>query len=99
MTLDEAIQHCLEMADCTNCGREHLQLASWLTELKQLREVTNMEEKHGRWIKEPGEWHLNDEKRTPVNILKCSECGTPFQNAPYNYCPHCGVKMDKEGEE
>lgn len=39
---------------------------------------------------------MDDEKRTSVNILKCSECGMYYQNAPYNFCPNCGVPMDKE---
>ena len=39
MTLDEAIQHCEEKAQCgTVCGMEHKQLADWLKELKTLRE-------------------------------------------------------------
>ena len=39
MTLDEAIQHCEEKAQCgTDCGMEHKQLAEWLKELKTLRE-------------------------------------------------------------
>jgi len=38
MTLDEAIQHCVEKGnDCTECGEEHLQLAEWLKELKFFR--------------------------------------------------------------
>jgi hypothetical protein len=41
MTLDEAIRHCNEVAEsisCTECGKEHKQLAEWLTELKAYRE-------------------------------------------------------------
>jgi hypothetical protein len=43
LTLDEAIKHCKEEAtkekSCGNdaCAEEHLQLAVWLEELKQLR--------------------------------------------------------------
>lgn len=39
-TLEEAIEHCYEKAQCANkeCGRDHMQLAHWLTELKRLRE-------------------------------------------------------------
>lgn len=52
MTLDEAIKHCLEVAEehtkynsfggfesCDECAKEHRQLAKWLTELKELREI------------------------------------------------------------
>lgn len=38
MTLDEAIKHCEEKVDCTECGMQHKQLAEWLKELKVLRE-------------------------------------------------------------
>ena len=47
MTLDEAIKHCKEEAEkymeygieteCYQCGKEHEQLAEWLTELQELR--------------------------------------------------------------
>lgn len=50
MTLDEAIQHCKDREDCTECGKEHRQLREWLEELKVLRG----EIKHGDLIeKEP----------------------------------------------
>lgn len=42
MTLDEAIEHALEVAktaDCKECMEEHLQLANWLIELKYMKEV------------------------------------------------------------
>ena len=53
MTLDESIKHAEEVAvehtkynryggfeSCDECAEEHLQLARWLKELKQLREQT-----------------------------------------------------------
>lgn len=52
MTLDEAIKHAEEVAEehtkynfyggyesCDECAKEHRQLAEWLEELKQLREI------------------------------------------------------------
>ena len=45
MTIDEAIQHCLDNADkeCRegkcSCSQEHRQLAEWLIELKRLKEA------------------------------------------------------------
>ena len=39
MTIDEAINHCHEVANrkCDDCGKEHLQLARWLEELVEAR--------------------------------------------------------------
>ena len=42
MTLDEAIKHCEEQAEiieCNECAKEHRQLAEWLNELKQSKDV------------------------------------------------------------
>lgn len=40
--LDEAIEHCKEVASnketCRDCANEHFQLMNWLIELKKLRE-------------------------------------------------------------
>ena len=57
MTLDDAIQHCEEVAeqkeqeakeahvlsgmDCLECAKEHRQLAEWLRELQRDREILN----------------------------------------------------------
>lgn len=40
MTLDQAIKHCEEKAECKDgeCSKEHVQLAEWLKELKYYRE-------------------------------------------------------------
>lgn len=40
MTIDEAIQHALEVAaySCGDCSKNHRQLAAWLTKLKKLKE-------------------------------------------------------------
>jgi hypothetical protein len=42
MTLQEAIDHCFEVAEaegCSDCAQEHLQLAEWLLELKEFRRL------------------------------------------------------------
>ena len=42
MTIDEAIRHCEEVAEKMNdceCAADHRQLAEWLGELKELREI------------------------------------------------------------
>ncbi|MGE4927034.1 hypothetical protein [Yersinia enterocolitica] len=41
LTVEQAIEHALavyEQNDCNMCGRQHKQLANWLTELLSLRE-------------------------------------------------------------
>ena len=44
--------------------------------------------RHGHWI----------EAKYPLFI--CSECGATYQDNGYgyNYCPHCGAKMDESKE-
>ena len=52
MTLDEAITHAREVASrkfddrvhCIRCAEEHEQLAEWLEELKQYKEIGTVEE-------------------------------------------------------
>ena len=48
LTLDEAIKHCLEVAEkyetqteewCRECATDHRQLAEWLTELKEAKRL------------------------------------------------------------
>lgn len=46
MTIDEAIKHCMDIAEtqemCSNgkkCAKEHRQLAEWLKELQRYREA------------------------------------------------------------
>ena len=50
MTLDEAIQHCRDKENCSQCGQEHKQLREWLEELKELRTRYNLPTPHGRLI-------------------------------------------------
>ena len=49
MTLSEAITHCEEKIDCTQCGKEHRQLAEWLKELQKYKDL----EEQGRLIELP----------------------------------------------
>lgn len=50
MTLDEAIQHCRDKENCSQCGQEHKQLREWLEELKELRSQYNLPTPHGDLI-------------------------------------------------
>lgn len=47
MTLIEAIKHCQDVAavKCDECGKEHQQLAEWLTKLADYENVTPIDEK------------------------------------------------------
>lgn len=44
MTLEEAIKHCYEVAEekCDECGKEHLQLAKWLEELRTFKKQSRL---------------------------------------------------------
>lgn len=48
MTLDEAIVHAREVAaslgDCSECAKDHIQLAEWLEELRELRDTDKTRE-------------------------------------------------------
>ena len=50
--------------------------------------------KHGRWI--------SDDRDV---LFSCSECGTQistswdYDHLQWNFCPHCGCKMDGKPEE
>lgn len=42
---------------------------------------------HGRWIAMPNSAGVNP-------LLSCSVCGIGPTMYPFNFCPHCGAKMD-----
>lgn len=97
LTLDKAIKHCYEVADkkCDDCGKEHLQLAKWLEELKRLKSADVTELKQGMWIS------LTDCANAGVY---CSVCHKKVYKEDYawcnkrnklrsNYCPNCGADM------
>lgn len=51
MTLDEAIQHARQRAIFRDmCGQEHLEVAEWLEELKELRDKYSKLEKITDWM-------------------------------------------------
>ena len=62
MILDEAIKHAQEMTtqDCTECAKQHQQLAEWLLGLKEFR----AENKKRTYI------HKNQNKIYTKNILE-----------------------------
>ena len=69
MTIDEAIAHCKEKSNCSECGKEHEQLAVWLAELQRYK---NLKEQ-GRLIEMPCDdesekyrWH--DLRKDPEDL-------------------------------
>ena len=44
--------------------------------------------KHGRWILD------ENEKNPRYQIKTCSLCGCRVNGTQFNFCPHCGAKMD-----
>ena len=91
MTLEEAIQHCKNMAklneaECFECAEEHEQLAEWLTELKEYLE---QKPKQGEWE----EIYYDNMPR----FWDCSVC-KERNTFPSDFCPNCGARM-KGGDE
>lgn len=55
-----------------------------------IKEMTDEEQKTGRWEIEPK--HPMDS--STFAHIKCTECGErPFGDFPTLYCPHCGANM------
>ena len=53
------------------------------------------EVRHGKWIYEDSDIGWADYKCSTCGECYVLEAGTPQENK-YNFCPHCGVKMDEE---
>ena len=73
MTLDEAIEHCKEVAtkNCSECAEEHKQLANWLRTLKYLEENAVMPiHKKQDWLDIAEHYGI---KQIPVAIEEMAE--------------------------
>lgn len=86
MTIEEAIQHCHEVAakDCTDCGKEHEQLALWLTELKSRRIAAIKELERVKSPKTNG-----DRIRQMTDDELSAFLGGIADNCSYNTCDNC----------
>ena len=110
MTLEEAIKHCEEVAadlesetdevtelydDC-ECREEHLQLAEWLTELKDLREENKvLISECDRLIKEKGELLKKSEKIAEYKrLLKVAVEDIRYCMRYYDPCEVCALLED-----
>lgn len=113
MMIDEAIQHCLEVAEQLEEKAKTLTFPHLPTEKKKCRECAADHRQVAEWLMDlkklslqiaeykHGYW-AEEEPR----VLKCSVCG---EYAPMNYlgqncidsryCPWCGTKMDSNADE
>lgn len=80
LTLDEAIRHCEEKTDCTQCGEEHRQLAEWLKELQKYKDL----EEQDRLIVLPDGMNF----RKLLDILTGYSFSCP---SDYNLVEHCNL--------
>ena len=97
LTISEAIEHCNEKIDCSECGQQHAQLAEWLKELQRYKDL----EEQGRLIKV--------EYATIVGEFGvCSKCGESYMDVADadadqsrytpNFCPWCGAIFVSEAK-
>lgn len=85
MTLDEAIVHAEERGSigCSECAREHVQLAQWLKELKELRKYR---------------WHdLRKDPNDLPNILEQVLLKVQIGCEEYEYITGCRVTGNDNG--
>ena len=78
MTLDEAIDHCKQVAESCfwpGCAADHRQLAEWLEELKERREYS-IDKTTAKAYKIGNRWH-------------CGRCSTAVGRF-WKYCQKCG---------
>jgi hypothetical protein len=79
MTIEEAIKHCEEKASgCSECAKEHAQLAEWLKELVKLRKNHAKYEKALKLAAD----YINDCGDCPVK-----ECGGITSGENMDECP------------
>jgi len=80
--LKKAFQHTEDAEYC------RWTLSGVLGEIDDMPTADVQEVKRGLWI---------EEERPTCYVYRCTACGDEF-DAPYNYCPNCGAKMDEVEE-
>lgn len=91
MTLDEAIQHCIEKSDRTECGKEHEQIAEWLEELKRFKDL----HERGRLLELPcavGDTVWDNDFRRPCAY---EVTGFSYGDLNENYCENEVTAFDQ----
>lgn len=90
MKINEAIEYAIE------CARQHEQLVKWLYELNQYKQLGIIEEFRDTMKKQ-----IPKNPREVLGIYdnteyECKYCGDeiPKRGRFYNYCPHCGQRLD-----
>lgn len=101
MTIDEAISHAREVAEChipesvdkeaitygnTICAKEHEQLAEWLEELKQYRAIGTPEACQKAVEKQKA--------KKPMHVTN-SYFGYQKHKEHVGYCPDCGHQVEE----
>ena len=90
--LDIASQYCTD--DDGSCSKADVDTREMLDEIEALPSADVQSVKHGEWRKK----FLSD-------TICCSECKVTWSSSfkdmlnGFNYCPNCGARMIKDGEQ
>lgn len=94
LTLEEAIAHCEDVAkdDLTPCGKNHRQLAKWLTELQKFRASYDESFANSAFPKPDMEENGKSEKRNCERFDNFDTAKAEFSKTHHEYTsPFCGV--------
>ena len=96
-----------ELDGCIECAREHEQLADWLEELKQYKQLGTLEEVREAVEKQnPKTPTYDGDGYAPDGSFvwdewSCPRCGTIYEVEydEHDYCPNCGQHIDWSEED
>lgn len=97
----ECWEHCNNRNSCTECeyanGNKNIKMLICISYqyAKRLIAADVQEVRHGKWIYDGSDIGWANYKCSSCGECFVLEAGTPQENE-YNFCPHCGAKMDKE---
>ena len=89
----------IKLSDCEKYFYEHLDdvnIAGAMNAIDEMPAADVAPVRHGYWVEQEN-WATDDYYYT------CSACGEDYNTIygtppDYNFCPHCGAKMDGDGE-